>query len=113
MKRVSVREAEKVRIVDVSGKFIIGGPELELREAVKRILEDGHTRIVVNLKDVTMIDSAGIGELIACKFRVQKQEGAIHLVKPSKDIAFKPMIIADLTWAFNIFDDELTAVGSF
>ncbi len=110
---IRVREAGKVRVVDLGGKLIIGGPEIALRDTLKKLLEDGHTNIVLNLKKLTMIDSSGLGELAACRLRVQKSDGTVRVVTPERDFPYKTMIISGIVTLFEVFDDELAAVGSF
>jgi anti-sigma B factor antagonist len=110
---VKVRDAGKARVIDVIGRLVIGGPELEMREAVQAILEQGYKHLVINLGRVEYIDSAGLGELVACRWRVQQREGIVHIVRPEKDVAFEPFILTKLVEIFEIFDTELKAVGSF
>ena len=110
---IKVRDAGKGRIIDVAGKLVIGGPELELRGAVQGVLEEGCRHLVINLGKVDYIDSAGLGELVACRWRAQQRDGVIHIVRPVKDVAFQPFILTKLVEIFEVFDDELRAVGSF
>jgi anti-anti-sigma factor len=110
---VKVREAGSVRIVDVAGRFTIGNGVGSLQETVREVLRSGHNKVLLNLRDVEMIDSAGLGELKRCKSCVEERDGILHLVKPRKEMAFKPVVITNLVVYFRIFDDELAAVGAF
>lgn len=113
MMKVGVRQAGKVGIIDVSGKFILGEAEKSVREAVASLLDADFKRILVNLSKVELIDSSGIGELMAARFRAAKQDAMCHLVRPKKDLAFQPMMIAAMERVFQIFDSESDALGSF
>jgi len=110
--KASVRESGKVRIVDLKGKITLGTGDLALREAVNGLLDEGHNRIVLNLKGVDYIDSAGIGELVACKKRAVAKGGDVKLLMPSEGV-YKVLSIVSLHLIFQILSDETQAVTSF
>lgn len=111
--KVKVREAGNVRIVDVAGRFAIGNGAGAVQETVREVLQSGHKKVLLNLRDVDMIDSAALAELKSCKSSVEERDGMLHLVKPRKEMAFKPVVVTNLVLYFKVFDDELAAVGSF
>jgi anti-sigma B factor antagonist len=84
-----------------------------LREALTAIKEDGRYKIVLNMRDVTYISSAGLGELI------DTQNSCKHLLRGELVLAEVPeriqeaLDLAGLTALFKIFDTEIEAVGSF
>ncbi|MFQ5876375.1 MAG: STAS domain-containing protein [Acidobacteriota bacterium] len=110
--KASVRDAGKVRIVDLKGKLTLGDGVKALDETVAGLLRGGHTQIVLNLKDVDYIDSAGIGELVASKKRAASGGGDIRLLLPS-DSVYQVLSIVQLHLVFQIFDNESKAIGSF
>jgi anti-anti-sigma factor len=110
--KVRIREAGRVRVVDLDGHLTIGKGDLALREAVQGLIKEGHSQVLVNMKGVERIDSAGIGELVACRKRVLDHDGAIHLMLPNSKVQDILMRVR-LELLFTIFDDELKAVGSF
>ena len=110
--KASVRESGKVRIVDLKGKITLGTGDLALRESVNGLLDEGHSRIVLNLKGVDYIDSAGIGELVACKKRAVAKGGDVKLLMPSEGV-YKVLSIVSLHLIFQILSDETQAVTSF
>ena len=73
--KVSSREVGKVTIFDLNGKITIGKGDLILREAIDNALKEGKSRILLNLEKVSYMDSAGIGELVACFKRVVEKKG--------------------------------------
>lgn len=107
-----VRDAGKVRILDLRGKIDMGVGEMALRQAVDGLIDEGHNHIVVNLHRVEWIDSAGLGELVACKKRAVRQGGEMKILMPSEEV-HNMMVLACLHEVFDIFHDELNAVGSF
>jgi anti-sigma B factor antagonist len=108
----SFRDVNDVRILDLSGKITIGAGDVELRRLVEEALAAGKTKILVNLKDVTHIDSSGIGELVACYTTVKRRGGQMKLENlPPKinDI----LQVTQLITVFDIYDNEAEAIGSF
>ena len=80
--KTTTRDVGKVTVIDLDGKITIGKGDLILREAVEKCLNEGKTRILLNLGGVTYMDSAGIGELVACFKRVKETDGMMKLVNP-------------------------------
>ena len=107
-----IRDAGKIRIVDVAGDVTIGKGDVALRETVQGLLASGHTQILLNLRKVGFIDSAGLGELVACKKRSVEKGGDTKILLPSKRVR-DLLVLVKLTDVFELFEDELQAVGSF
>jgi len=90
-------------------------PEMDgfaLREAVQQQLAGGATRLLINLKDVSTIDSSGVGELVSAYTTVTNRGGKLKLVNlPPKvnDI----LQITQLITVFETFNNEEEAIGSF
>ena len=110
--KVTVRERDGVTILDLKGKNTIGVGDVALREAVQEALSAGARNILINMKDVSTIDSSGIGELVAAYTTVTNRGGKLRLFDiPPKvgDI----LMITQLVTVFDILDDEEEAVASF
>lgn len=108
----SFRDVQGVRVLDLSGKITIGAGDVELRRLVEEALASGKTNILVNLKEVTHIDSSGIGELVACFTTVKRRGGSMKLVNlPPKinDI----LQVTQLITVFDVYDNEAEALKSF
>jgi anti-sigma B factor antagonist len=110
--KAKVRDAGKVRILDLHGKIDMGVGEMALREAVDGLVGKGHKHIVLSLKHVEWIDSAGIGQMVRCKRRVRMAGGEVKIMLPSEQI-HSMMVLTCLHKVFDIYHDELEAVGSF
>lgn len=109
---ISERKRNDVVILDLKGKLTIGPAEEGLREAIQRVLNDGSQRIVINLNEVTTIDSSGVGELVSSYTRVTNRGGKLKLSSlPPKvnDI----LMITQLITVFDVYDTEDEAVASF
>jgi len=112
MMKVTQRQRDGVTILDLKGKITIGAGDLALRNAVLEALDGGATKILLNLADVSTIDSSGIGELVSAFTTVTNRGGKLKLLNlPSK--VSDVLQITQLITVFDVFDDEGTAVASF
>ena len=114
MAQLSVKERQvgDVTILDLSGKITIGEGSVTLRETVRRLLDDGKKKILLNLGDVSYVDSSGIGELVSSYTTTNNNGGQLKLLNLTKKIQDLLMITKLLT-VFETFDSEDTAVASF
>lgn len=109
---VKTRQSNGVVIVDLDGRIILGEPTGLLRDAIKNVVAEGHKNVLLNLGQVSYIDSAGLGELVGCSSTVQNAGGRLKLMQLQKKIA-DLMQITKLHTVFEVIDDEAKAVSSF
>ncbi|CAM5256361.1 STAS domain-containing protein [Streptomyces microflavus] len=112
MAQVNRRTVGDVSIVAVTGKITIGVGDVVLRGAVQDELDNGSTKILLDLGSVTTIDSSGIGELVSAYTRATNRGAKLKLVNlPPKihDI----LAITQLITVFDVYDTEDEAVKSF
>ena len=109
---IKERQAGDVTILDLSGKITIGEGSVQLREAVRRLLDDGKKKVLLNLGDVSYVDSSGIGELVSSYTTTNNNGGHLKLLNQTKKI-HDLLTITKLVTVFETFDDEPTAVTSF
>jgi len=110
--KLACREKRGVTIVDAGGKLTLGEGTCVFREKLHELIESGARRILLNLADVTYIDSSGIGELVAAYSAVTRAGGQIKLLNlgvRTRDI----LMLTRLCTVFETFDDERAAVHSF
>ena len=110
--KASTRQVNGVTIVDLSGRITLGEGSVVLRDTVKDLLGKGQKKILLNLGDVSYIDSSGIGELVSAFTSVRNQGGELkllHLTKKVHDL----LQITKLYTVFDVKDDEATAIGAF
>lgn len=106
------RQVDHVSVVDLSGRITLGEGCSQLRELIRDLLAKGHKDILLNLGEVTYIDSSGIGELVSGFTTVTNHGGSLKLVGLSKRV--KDLLqITKLYTVFEAFDDEAQAVRSF
>jgi len=109
--KLDLRENENVTILVLSGQ-ITTGEEEQFREAIDTLLASGRTWILVDFTEITYIDSAGIGELVASLRTVKRFGGSLKILRPGKRIQ-DALSLTRLLPIFEIFDDEDSAIASF
>ena len=105
------REVGSVAILDLSGK-LSGDWTVKLEDKIDDVVKDGHDQVLLNLKKVSYIDSAGLGTLLAKRASVQKQGGAlklVHLTSTVRDL----LSVTKLATVFDTFESEEEALESF
>jgi anti-sigma B factor antagonist len=110
--KTSTRQVEGVTIVDLSGRITLGEASVVVRDVIKDLLSKGNKKILLNLVEVSFIDSSGIGVLVSSFSAVRSQGGELKLVNPSKRVR-DLLQISKLYTLFDVKDDETTALGSF
>ena len=109
---ISERQAGDVTILDMSGKITIGEGSVALRTAVRRLLEEGKKKILLNLAGVGYIDSSGIGELVSSYTAIEKEQGQMKLLNLTQKIQ-DLLTITKLLTVFDVFESEEEALGSY
>ena len=109
---INTRQNGDVCLLDVSGKITLGDGSVVIREAVKKLVANGTKKIVLNLGDVTYIDSSGIGELVSAFTSVSNTGGNLKLLNLTKRVQ-DLLQITKLYTVFEVFNDEASAVASF
>ncbi len=113
MKITTRRDREEgVTIVDLVGKLTIGEGDVQLREEIKELLDDGKKKILINMQGVKMMDSSGLGELVRTRASAQAAEATIKLLHV-EDKVQEVLEMTRLIGVFDTFDDEIDAVASF
>jgi len=110
--QVSERTVGDVAIVDVSGKITLGEGDTVLGDKFRSLVQQGRRKLLLNLGDVSYVDSAGLGAIVQSYATVKNQGGSLKLVNPTKRL--KDLLsITKLLTVFEAFDNEAEAVTSF
>lgn len=109
---INQRTVGEVTILDLSGKITIGAGNVQLREAVKKLLDGGNKKILLNLGDVSYVDSSGIGELVSSFTTTSNVGGNLKLLNLTKKIQ-DLLAITKLLTVFETFTNEDEALKSF
>ena len=110
--KATIRHIDSVTVVDVSGRITLGEGCTQLRELVRDQLSKGNKNILLNLADVTYIDSSGIGELVSAYTGVSRQGGGLKLLNLTKKV-HDLLQITKLYTVFEVHSDEAQAISSF
>ena len=107
-----VRLVDSVTIMDISGRITLGEGCTQLRELIREQLSKGNKNVLLNLGDVSYIDSSGIGELVSSYTAVSNQGGSLKLLNLTKKVQ-DLLQITKLYTIFDVHDDEVKAISSF
>ena len=108
----AVRQVEGVTIVTLEGRLQLGDGTTTLRELAKSLIGEGQKSVVLEMKDVTYIDSAGIGALVGFYTTLRNGGGEMKLLSPSQRVRSQ-LVMMKLFPIFGVFEDEAAAVASF
>ena len=112
----NVRQAGGVTVVDISGRITLEtlapGNGVALHELIRDLLKQGHKSILLNFRDVTYLDSSGIGELFGCLTTVRSQGGVLKLSNPMERVQ-NLLRLTMLNTVLDVMEDESAAVQSF
>jgi anti-sigma B factor antagonist len=109
---ISKRQVNGVTVVDLAGKIALGESNRALHDELRELAQGSEKNILVNLRNVTLIDSSGLGELVAGYASIEKSGGTMKLTN-LPDRATELMTITKLYTVFDVFDNEADAVSSF
>ena len=109
---IKERQAGDVTVLDMSGRITIGEGSVALRTAIRRLLEEGKKKILLNLGGVGYIDSSGIGELVSSFTAINKEQGQLKLLKLTQKLR-DLLAITKLLTVFDVYDDEQEALNSY
>lgn len=110
--KLSTRKSGNVVILDIEGKIVLGEGDVEIKQAVDRLVEKGSRNFLLNLAKVPYVDSAGLGEIIRCYTALRKMGGEFKLLSPNQRIV-DLLTITKLLNVFDLYDNEASAVASF
>ena len=108
---ISSRVRGEVVILDISGEIdLYNAPEI--KDIVNKLIEQKKYNVVINLKEVTYIDSSGIGALISSLSNLKKYHGGLKIINVFASVK-KVFELTKLTSFFEIYDSEDEAVKAF
>jgi len=110
--KMTYREVDGVAVVALDGRIVLGEESNALREKVKSLLAEGKKKIVLNMDNVTFIDSAGLGTLVASHHTVKTQGASLRLCHLGSKFQ-EVLQITKLLTVFDVYKTEAEAVASF
>ena len=110
--KLTIRQVGDVTVIDAAGRITLGDGASTLRDEIRDLSAKGDKKILLNLSEVSYIDSSGIGELVSGFTTVTNHGGQLKLLGLSKRV--KDLLqITKLYTVFEVFDDEAAAVRSY
>lgn len=110
--RMTDRVVDGVDVLDIEGRIVLGEESNAFREKVKSLLAAGKKKIVLNLAQVSYIDSAGLGTLVATFHSARSQGATLKLT--NLGTKFKEVLqVTKLMTVFDTYDTEAAAIQSF
>ncbi len=107
------RIAGDVAIIKVTGDITLNkGGDVLLKDKVQSLLQQGHKHLLVDLSDVSYVDSAGLGELVQAYSTTKNRGGALKLLNVTKRLQ-DLLVVTKLLTVFETFDSEASALTSF
>jgi anti-sigma B factor antagonist len=108
---IASRQVDGLTILDLRGKITLGEGSVTLRDAIRNLISNGSKCILVNLGEVTYMDSSGLGELVGAYTSAMNQGASLKLLKLTKRV-HDLLQITKLYTVFDIYDDEESAIAS-
>jgi len=110
--KLTTRQVGDVTVIDAVGRITLGDGASNFRDTIRDLLAGGKKKLLLNLAEVSYIDSSGIGELVSAYSTVTNQGGQMKLLNLTKRV--KDLLqITKLYTVFEVFDEEATAIRSF
>ena len=109
---ISERKVGNVTIVDVSGKMVASDNPGRLKDKVTSLVFQGQKQIILNLGNVTYVDSSGLGEMVACHGSAVRGGGEVKLANAGKKIN-DLLVMTKLLTVFDAHDTEDAAIRAF
>ena len=108
---IARKSGDKI-IIDLKGAMTIAGGTGKLRSQIHDLVAAGHKHVLVNLKELAYLDSAGMGELVAACTTMRKLGGDLRLVSPQERVR-NLLQMTRLASIFAVYADEQAALASF
>ncbi|HEV7681805.1 MAG TPA: STAS domain-containing protein [Pyrinomonadaceae bacterium] len=109
---IAERQIGDITVLDMDGKITIGEGSVALRTAIRRLLEEGKKKILLNLAKVGYIDSSGIGELVSSYTAIGKEGGQLKLLNLTQKLQ-DLLTITKLLTVFDVYESEEEALAGF
>lgn len=111
--QISIRESDDVTILDLRGRSTIDGGESELLEShLQKLIASGARKLLLNLADLTRVDSSGLGVIVGTCASLRRQGGDLRVLRPT-GLVLEVFRVLRLLEAIPSFEDEAQALASF
>ena len=109
---IASREVDGVTVLDLSGRITLGEGSVQLRDAIRGLIGKGKKSVLLNMGEVSYIDSSGLGELVSAYTTAKNQQADVKLLNLTRKV-HDLLQLTKLYTVFDITDDEASAIASF
>ena len=109
---IASREVDGVVVLDLSGRITLGEGSVQLRDAIRGLIGKGKKNVLLNMGEVSYIDSSGLGELVSAYTTAKNQQAEVKLLNLTRKV-HDLLQLTKLYTVFDIKDDEASAIASF
>jgi anti-sigma B factor antagonist len=106
---LQTRRSDDVTVIDIAGRLALGQSATALRDLLRQVTADGALKILLNLRDLSFIDSSGLGELASGHANVRHKGGAVKLAAPPKRV-LELLQITGLIRVLDVYETEAEAL---
>src|SRR3984893_8870314 len=110
--KMTTREVDGVTVVALDGRIVLGEESNAMREKVKSLVAEGKKKVVLNMANISFIDSAGLGTLVAAHHSAKGQGASLRLCHLGAKFS-EVLQITKLMTIFEVYNTEAEAVASF
>jgi len=110
--KIASRQVDGVTVLDFEGRIVLGEPTEAIRDTLQDLVSKGQKKILLNLGEVSYIDSSGLGALVRGYSTLASQQGTLKLLNLTKKVQ-DLLQVTKLYTVFEIFNDENAAIRSF
>ena len=110
--KISIRESGDVTILDLQGRATIGADSELLRSHLQELVANGVRKLLLNLADLTQVDSSAVSTIVRLYVSLERQGGDLKLLRPCGRVLIVLKVI-HLLDIIPSFDDETQALASF
>jgi len=109
---IDIRTLGDLKLLKIRGRITLGVGVDRLRDTLEDLLVAGSNQWVLDIADVGMIDSSGIGLLVRYLTAAKQQGGALKLLNPTK-FAMQSLKMIGVLNLFEVYEDQEAALSSF
>lgn len=110
--KMTAREVDGVTVIAMDGRIVLGEESNALRENLKTVVAEGKKKVVLNMNNITFIDSAGLGTLVAAHHSAKNQGASLRLCHLGAKFQ-EVLQITKLLTIFEVYNSEPEAIASF
>ncbi len=110
--KMTAREVDGVTVIAMDGRIVLGEESNALRENLKTVVTEGKKKVVLNMDNITFIDSAGLGTLVAAHHSAKNQGASLRLCHLGTKFQ-EVLQITKLMTIFEVYNTEPEAIASF